>query len=468
MPVDVATADHVVARCSRSIRPSAGRRRAVAMHPRCQRSGVPVAGPYLSEKSPRVAGRYAAGDAWRTRLAAPGHCDGSDAACGPIRPEAPWRILDSRACVRNCPAGRQVVARSGVRRALPRRPSGGACAARCPRIRAARVWLPLGVLEHLLDVAVDHLVERTQEPVGDSRRPRRPPRRSLGGSDLGRDHADGSRAAPRARPRSPARARCRARSSASSSARASAENARRGLARARCRTCAGSARPGSGCPRGARAAAAARCVDDVEPVVEVLAEASRCAPCRSRSWCVAATRRTSTSISSLPPTGLIRCSWSTRSSLACSGSDRSPISSRNSVPWCASSNRPRRVRGGAGEGAAHVAEQLALEQALGDRRDVDRHEAPLGARAAAVERARHQLLAGAALAEDQDAGAAGGDPRHGLEDLEHLRRLAGDVVEVGAGVPRPGCRSDAARRGASRSRARSSAPRASSAGGLAR
>ncbi len=56
---------------------------------------------------------------------------------------------------------------------------------------------------------------------------------------------------------------------------------------------------------------------------------------------------------------------------------------------------------GAGERAARVAEQLALEQRLADRRAVDGHERARRALAVGVHRARDQLLAGAALARDQ-------------------------------------------------------------------
>ena len=51
---------------------------------------------------------------------------------------------------------------------------------------------------------------------------------------------------------------------------------------------------------------------------------------------------------------------------------------------------------GAGERALLVAEELALEQRLGNRRAVDRHERHGRARAQLVDRLRDQLLAGAA------------------------------------------------------------------------
>ena len=50
--------------------------------------------------------------------------------------------------------------------------------------------------------------------------------------------------------------------------------------------------------------------------------------------------RTSTCMSRTPPTRRMTWSSSTRSSLACSSGESSPISSRKSVPPSAASNRP--------------------------------------------------------------------------------------------------------------------------------
>ena len=63
--------------------------------------------------------------------------------------------------------------------------------------------------------------------------------------------------------------------------------------------------------------------------------------------------------------------------------------------------RARPFLEGAGEGAARVAEELALGERLGYGRAVDRHEGARGAPAEAVHRARDHLLAGARLALDQ-------------------------------------------------------------------
>ena len=92
--------------------------------------------------------------------------------------------------------------------------------------------------------------------------------------------------------------------------------------------------------------------------------------------------------------------------------------------------------GGAGEGALLVAEQLGLEQRLGQRRAVDGHERPAPPRRALVDGARHALLARAALALDEHGGRAVGhlvDQRHhpaeggaGADD----RALPEQVVEA--------------------------------------
>jgi hypothetical protein len=64
------------------------------------------------------------------------------------------------------------------------------------------------------------------------------------------------------------------------------------------------------------------------------------------------------------------------------------------------------------EGALHVPEELGLEQRLGERSAVERHEGERPTRALLVERAGHQLLAGAALPLHQHGGGAVGDGIH--------------------------------------------------------
>ena len=108
-------------------------------------------------------------------------------------------------------------------------------------------------------------------------------------------------------------------------------------------------------------------------------------PCSRRSRWLALTSWKSTGCGSSAPSGVTMRSSSTRSSRACSASGMSPISSRNSVPPSACAILPRApalVR--AGEGAGAVAEQLGLDQRLGQARAVDRDERPVGARAGGV------------------------------------------------------------------------------------
>ena len=73
--------------------------------------------------------------------------------------------------------------------------------------------------------------------------------------------------------------------------------------------------------------------------------------------------------------------------------------------------------GRAGEAAFFVAEEFAFDQLGGHRRAVQGDERPAFARAALVQRARDQLLAGAGFAQDADARLAG---RHAV----HLRHHA--------------------------------------------
>jgi hypothetical protein len=83
-------------------------------------------------------------------------------------------------------------------------------------------------------------------------------------------------------------------------------------------------------------------------------------------------------------------------------------------------------------------EQLALQQVLTDRRDVDRHQRPAPARPAAPDRAREQLLAGATLAEHQHWERAVDDTVEQVQRAQQRRRLAEDlgvlVAQVGARV----------------------------------
>ena len=79
---------------------------------------------------------------------------------------------------------------------------------------------------------------------------------------------------------------------------------------------------------------------------------------------------------------------------------------------------------GAGEGAALVAEELALDEPLGECPAVDPDERAGRAIRVAMKRGRDQLLAGAALAQDQDRRVGRGGQTDRLEDLAHRGALA--------------------------------------------
>src|SRR5207253_10849358 len=80
---------------------------------------------------------------------------------------------------------------------------------------------------------------------------------------------------------------------------------------------------------------------------------------------------------------------------------------------------------GARVGAAHVPEELALEERRREGRAVADHEGALAERREVVQRARDQLLAGAALAQHE---RGGGIARQALDEGEHRQHLlrAGD------------------------------------------
>ena len=77
-----------------------------------------------------------------------------------------------------------------------------------------------------------------------------------------------------------------------------------------------------------------------------------------------------------------------------------------------------------------MAEELALEECLGDGAAVDGDEGAGMARAVRVYGAGHQLLAGAALALAEHGGIRLGDPLDHREDVAHLGRGAEDVREA--------------------------------------
>ena len=148
------------------------------------------------------------------------------------------------------------------------------------------------------------------------------------------------------------------------------------------------------------------------------------------SLLVAAIRRTLTLTVSVPPSRSNSRSCSTRSSFTCVlevdvadlvEEERAALGHLEAALLAGV---------GAGERALLVAEQLRLDQRVGQRRAAHLHERLLRAQRVVVDRVRDQLLAGARLAADQHGGV-------GLRDLRDLlvhlpRRAAGadDVREV--------------------------------------
>src|SRR5690606_537606 len=83
-----------------------------------------------------------------------------------------------------------------------------------------------------------------------------------------------------------------------------------------------------------------------------------------------------------------------------------------------------------GEGALDVAEQLALDQALGQGAAVEGDEGAAGASAGSVDPPGGDLLAGAGLALEQDRDVAGGRELEHGERLAHHQALADEVAEA--------------------------------------
>ena len=95
---------------------------------------------------------------------------------------------------------------------------------------------------------------------------------------------------------------------------------------------------------------------------------------------------------------------------------------------------PAALLGRAGERALLVPEELALDQFARERGAVDLDERPLAARAAVVDRARDELLAGAGLAEHEHRALGRRDERELIEQPREARRPSHDLAEV---VPGP-------------------------------
>src|SRR5262249_42453152 len=85
---------------------------------------------------------------------------------------------------------------------------------------------------------------------------------------------------------------------------------------------------------------------------------------------------------------------------------------------------------GAGERAALVTKELALEQRLGERCAVDGDKWTRGALPCAMDSARHQLFAGTGLALDEHRDRGRGGALHQTEDVCHGGARAGDLLEA--------------------------------------
>ena len=103
----------------------------------------------------------------------------------------------------------------------------------------------------------------------------------------------------------------------------------------------------------------------------------------------------------------------------------------------------RPVLGRAGERAARVPEELALEERLGDGAAVDRDERPRRARGLVVDQPRDPLLARAALAGDEHGGI---DLGHPARQVHELRASAALLATIPSGSSTSGATRISARR----------------------
>ena len=99
------------------------------------------------------------------------------------------------------------------------------------------------------------------------------------------------------------------------------------------------------------------------------------------------------------------------------------------MPPSASSTRPGFLFDRAGERAFFVAEQFAFEQRFGNRGAVDADVIRLAPPAQMVQRAGDEFLAGAALAENQNARVGLRDGLDQFPQFPHPRRFADNLVE---------------------------------------
>ncbi len=118
----------------------------------------------------------------------------------------------------------------------------------------------------------------------------------------------------------------------------------------------------------------------------------------ARSALVAERMRTSMRRAREAPTRSTSPVSSTRRSLACCRSCQRPDLVEQQRAALGQLEAADPVGARVGEGALHVAEHLALEQAFGEPAEVHGHQRPRRAGRGGVEPLRHDLLAGAVLA----------------------------------------------------------------------
>src|SRR6185295_8052999 len=87
-------------------------------------------------------------------------------------------------------------------------------------------------------------------------------------------------------------------------------------------------------------------------------------------------------------------------------------------------------RGGTGEGAARVPEELALEERFGDGGAVHGDEGPVGAAAVGMNRLGDELFAGAAFAGDEDRRVGRRDLHDAYQHVADGLRTADDILET--------------------------------------
>ncbi len=205
----------------------------------------------------------------------------------------------------------------------------------------------------------------------------------------------------------------------------------------------GTTRRAAGCRRAARRAAA-RASSITLRRKNRSSRNVRSSIARGRSTLVALITRTSTLRSLFSPIRRIVPSCSTRSSFIWPDSERLPISSRNSVPPLAASKRPTRASGRARERARLGAEQLGLEEVVGEGAGVHPHERLVLATRRGLHDLGELLLAGAVGAGDQDGHVGAGDLHgegdhavHRLARVDEAPQVVG-LLELGACLARGG------------------------------